>query len=92
MVLEEHQAALCIYHLRGRLSPKDVTSDFVYIHLHGPDGAYQGKYTNSELAGWAGAISSWIRQGKEIYCCFDNDVEGFAPQNAASQKEMVEDV
>jgi uncharacterized protein YecE (DUF72 family) len=90
--LRECQSAFCIYHLRGRLSPREVTSDFVYIRLHGPDGAYQGKYTTSELAGWAGAISTWKRQGKQVFCYFNNDVEGFAPQNAASLSEMLEDL
>lgn len=89
-ILRDHQAAFCIYHLKGRLSPKEVTSDFVYIRLHGPDGAYQGNYSTEDLAGWAGAISSWSRQGKKIFCYFDNDEEGFAPQNATRLKDMLQ--
>jgi uncharacterized protein YecE (DUF72 family) len=86
--LTKHAAAFCIFELAGRLSPKQVTADFVYVRLHGPAGAYQGKYDNQTLAGWAGAFSSWQKQGKQIYCYFDNDQNGFAAQNALTLQDM----
>ncbi len=89
-VLKGGNAALCIYHLKGELSPKEVTADFIYIRLHGPDGAYQGSYDSKELGAWAGAISAWTRSGKDVYCYFDNDQRGYAPQNALELKKMVE--
>ncbi len=89
-LLRQHQAAFCMYHLDGRLSPKEVTADFIYIRLHGPGEPYQGKYTTNELAGWAGAISSWSSQDKRIFCYFDNDEQGFAPQNAAQLQAMLD--
>jgi uncharacterized protein YecE (DUF72 family) len=88
--LEKHNAAFCMYHLSHRISPKPVTSDFIYIRLHGPDDAYQGKYDPQELSGWAGALSTWQRQSKEIYCYFDNDEKGYAPQDAKKLKGMLE--
>ncbi|MGC9529113.1 MAG: DUF72 domain-containing protein [Candidatus Bipolaricaulaceae bacterium] len=87
--LAAHRAAFCIYHLAGHLSPKEVTADFAYIRLHGPGGAYQGQYDQATLAGWAGAISAWRRQGRDVYCYFDNDQRGYAPQDAARLSEMV---
>lgn len=83
-LLEEAGAAFCIYELAGVLSPKAVTADFVYVRLHGPDAAYQGSYSTQTLAGWAGAISTWARQGREVFCYFDNDQSGYAAANAAS--------
>jgi uncharacterized protein YecE (DUF72 family) len=87
--LEGHGAAFCIYELAGRRSPKEITSDFVYIRLHGPEGPYEGKYTKQDLSGWAGAISSWVTQGKEVYCYFDNDQAGYAVQNALELQDMM---
>lgn len=87
-LLEKHQIAFCIYDFNRRQSPKTVTSDFVYIRLHGPDGPYQGKYGNQILSGWAGAISQWEKQGKEIFCYFDNDQDGFAAENARQLQKM----
>ncbi len=89
-LLEKHDAAFCIYELNGALSPKHVTTDFVYVRLHGPGAAYQGRYDNRTLAGWAGAFSAWIGQGRAVYCYFDNDQEGHAVLNALSLKQMLE--
>lgn len=88
--LTQHGAAFCIYDFDGRLSPKEVTADFIYVRLHGPNGPYQGQYDTAVLSGWAGAFSTWARQGKEIYCYFDNDEAGYAVQNALKLRAMVE--
>jgi uncharacterized protein YecE (DUF72 family) len=88
-VLREACAAFCIYDLAGELSPKEVTADFVYVRLHGPEGPYQGSYDARALAGWAGAISAWRDQGLDVYCYFDNDEAGHAPRNAARLAEML---
>lgn len=88
--LEQAGAAFCIYDLAGRQSPKAVTTDFIYVRLHGPGEAYEGSYSSQVLAGWAGAFSAWARQGKDIFCFFDNDQKGFAPANASALQEMLD--
>jgi uncharacterized protein YecE (DUF72 family) len=88
-ILEEAGAAFCIYDLEGRLSPKPVTADFIYVRLHGPGSAYEGNYSPEFLSGRAGAFSTWQRQGKDIFCFFDNDQKGFAAANAMSLLEML---
>lgn len=88
-ILAKRGAAFCIYHLEGRLSPREVTTDFVYVRLHGPAGAYQGQYDVKTLSGWASALSTWQSQGKEIFCYFDNDEAGYAVHDALRLKEML---
>jgi uncharacterized protein YecE (DUF72 family) len=88
-LLSRHNAAFCIYDLNGFLSPKTITADFVYVRLHGPDGPYQGSYPVATLAGWAGAFTTWSSQGKDIYCYFDNDQQGYAAQNALRLSSML---
>ena len=88
-ILQAHNAALCIYDFHGRQSPKEVTADFVYVRLHGPCGAYRGKYSREALAGWAEASSAWLRQGRDVYCYFDNDEAAYAAQNALELQGMV---
>jgi uncharacterized protein YecE (DUF72 family) len=88
-ILNEYNIAFCIYELAGTLAPKQVTADFVYIRLHGPGDKYQGSYDQDILAGWMGAFSSWVKQGKEIFCYFDNDENGYAAQNAQSLQSMI---
>jgi uncharacterized protein YecE (DUF72 family) len=89
-LLRSAGAAFCIYHLARQLSPKEVTAQFVYARLHGPGDAYQGRYDRQTLSGWAGAVSAWSGQGKEVYCYFDNDQNGYAAENALELQQMLD--
>lgn len=88
--LRRHNAALCIYHLAGFLSPIEITADWTYVRLHGPDGKYQGRYSSSALRGWARRIEEWSTRLKAIYVYFDNDDSGFAALNALELKRLVD--
>jgi uncharacterized protein YecE (DUF72 family) len=88
-LLAKHDAAVCIYELDGFLSPKEITTDLIYVRLHGPDGPYQGSYDARSLSGWAGAFTAWTAQGRSIYCYFDNDELGYAAQNAERLQAML---
>jgi uncharacterized protein YecE (DUF72 family) len=90
-LLRDHGAAFCIYDLDRRQSPKEITAEFVYVRLHGPDGPYRGQYDTGSLAGWAGAFSTWQGQGKDIFCYFDNDEAGHAAGDALRLREMLGD-
>jgi uncharacterized protein YecE (DUF72 family) len=88
--LTEIGAAFCIYEFAGQVSPKEITADFVYIRLHGPAGVpYKGQYSTKTLSGWAGDISTWVGQGREVFCYFDNDEAGYAVQDALRLEEML---
>jgi len=88
--LAEQDAAFCIYELNHRLSPLEVTAGFIYIRLHGPGGAYQGNYDGTALDAWASRIAGWRDAGKDVYCYFDNDQNGYAAMNAGTLKRMLE--
>jgi uncharacterized protein YecE (DUF72 family) len=88
-LLNNHGAAFCIYEFGEVLSPREVTAAFIYIRLHGPEGPYQGSYDTKTLTEWAGAISAWVSQGKDVYCYFDNDQAGYAAQNALTLNAML---
>lgn len=90
-VLAEHGAALCIYDLGGFTAPRKLTTDFVYLRLHGPGAPYEGCYDTESLAGWAGALSAWSADGVDGYCYFDNDQCGHAACNARQLQAMLED-
>jgi len=88
-MLRDKEAAFCIFDLDGDTTKKEVTAGFVYIRLHGPDSAYQGSYNPQKLAGWAGAITAWLKKGYDVYCFFDNDQDGYAAQNALRLYSMI---
>jgi uncharacterized protein YecE (DUF72 family) len=88
-LLSMYGAAFCIYELDGFLSPKEITSEVVYVRLHGPDGPYRGSYSDACLSGWAGDFARWTAQGRAVYCYFDNDENGYAARNAFRLQAML---
>ena len=87
--LAARNVALCLYEFAGQEAPLEVTADFVYIRLHGPEGPYQGSYDDQALRTWADRIAGWARSGLDVYCYFDNDDRAFAPNNALRLKEFL---
>jgi uncharacterized protein YecE (DUF72 family) len=88
-LLRQHGAALCLYHIAGFESPAVVTTDFVYIRLHGPGGKYQGSYDDAALRRWTKSIRAWSREGRSVWCFFDNDDSGHAAKDALRLTRML---
>ena len=88
-ILANHNTAFCLYNLAGQWSPEIVTADFVYIRLHGPQGPYQGAYDEKVLRRWAKKCVNWSAEGKDVYCYFDNDQNGYAAMDAVKLMVMV---
>lgn len=89
-LLHQYNAAFCLFDLEGRQTPVELTADFAYVRLHGPEGAYQGKYDDNTLSRWANAFKAWMQKGIEVFCYFDNDENGYAAQNALKLREVAE--
>lgn len=60
-----------------------LTSDFVYVRLHGFNEIYAGSYTGTALSLWAKKIKKWQR-GKDVFVHFDNNFKVNAPFDAVS--------
>ena len=59
-----------------------VTTNLVYIRLHGHTRTYASAYRIASLKQWAAKIRRWLQSGKDVHVYFDNDAEGAAPQDA----------
>jgi len=89
-VLRRARAAYCLYDLAGFASPPVVTTDFVYVRLHGPGpGPYQGSYSAAALGNWAQRIREWVKEKRRVYVYFDNDQAGYAVENALALKRAL---
>ncbi|WP_347251870.1 DUF72 domain-containing protein [Legionella sp.] len=89
-LLHSHQMSLCLYDYRGYQSPEIITGNFVYLRLHGPrKEAYTGSYKAQTLAEYAQKIMKWRKEGKSVYCYFDNDTKSCAPKDAIHLEEKV---
>ncbi|HVX44958.1 MAG TPA: DUF72 domain-containing protein [Mycobacteriales bacterium] len=62
---------------------EEVTTDFMYVRLHGDVELYASGYSDQALDGWARKIRRWKRTG-EVFVYFDNDVKVRAPFDAMS--------
>ena len=89
-LLRQHEAAFCLFDLAGAAPPRRVTSDLVYLRLHGPDGAYRGRYSDASLRAWADAIRSWRDEGRAVHCYFDNDTDAQAPADARRLVDLLQ--
>jgi len=82
-LLREHDIGLVVADTAGKWPRMfDVTSDFVYVRLHGDVKLYSSGYTRRALAQWARRIRAWDRAGKDVYVYFDNDMKVKAPFDA----------
>ncbi|HZW37825.1 MAG TPA: DUF72 domain-containing protein [Ignavibacteriaceae bacterium] len=89
-ILKKHNVAFCIFELAGVKTPVVTTADYVYLRLHGPTkGKYQGSYSAEQLKEWVKQFKKWSKEGKDVYCYFDNDEKGYAAHNALTINKMI---
>lgn len=81
-MLREHDIGIVIADAAG-LWPEfdDLTSDVVYVRLHGDQELYVSGYGEQALDRWADRIRGWADQA-DVYVYFDNDVKVHAPKDA----------
>jgi uncharacterized protein YecE (DUF72 family) len=88
-ILEEFRFAFCIAHGSGLPSEERLTSNFVYLRLHGGEWLYGSNYSEKELKQWAAKIQDWEKKGKIVFAYFNNDSYGFAIKNALTLRKLV---
>ena len=60
----------------------EVTSNLVYVRLHGHTRKYASSYSLPLLQKWAADTERWLDEGREVHVYFDNDAEGHAVRDA----------
>ena len=88
-VLRDRNVALCLSDHHDAPAPWEVTSSLVYVRGHGPGGRYRDRYSAETLKDWARHMRKWRKQGREVYCFFDNDQKSAAPKDAAALAELL---
>ncbi|HUS59192.1 MAG TPA: DUF72 domain-containing protein [Planctomycetota bacterium] len=79
-LLRAANVALCI-HDGTPGCPRVATADFIYMRFHGGE-SHDGNYTNAKLRQRSNEISDWLENGLDVYAYFNNDVGGYAVNNA----------
>ena len=88
-VLQEFDFTFCIAPGSGLPCAERVTSDLVYLRLHGGEVLYGSDYSDKELKQWAEKIRNWEKKKKTVFVYFNNDTYGFAIKNALSLKKLM---
>jgi uncharacterized protein YecE (DUF72 family) len=88
-LLRKHDIGLVVADTAGKWPRMlHVTSDFVYVRLHGEVKIYTSGYSRRALASWARRIRDWDADGRDVYVYFDNDAKVRAPFDALSLKTL----
>ncbi|HJU29207.1 MAG TPA: DUF72 domain-containing protein, partial [Candidatus Binataceae bacterium] len=66
-----------------------VTTDLVFVRLHGHTDTYASNYGDAELEQWARRARGWLREERDVHVYFDNDARGHAPWNAITLGSML---
>jgi uncharacterized protein YecE (DUF72 family) len=81
-LLREHDVATVVADTAGKWPMAEaVTSDLVYVRLHGDTELYASGYSDEALDRWAAKCRRWAEQG-DVVVYFDNDAKGYAPHDA----------
>jgi uncharacterized protein YecE (DUF72 family) len=59
-----------------------ITARNIYVRFHGPDALYASSYSDDMLQAFAGKFRQWVAEGHEVWAYFNNDIHGYAPQDA----------
>jgi uncharacterized protein YecE (DUF72 family) len=65
-----------------------VTTDLVYVRLHGHRLTYSSAYSRRELASWAKRIRGWRGEGRDVHVYFDNTDAGHAVEDAETLRRL----
>jgi uncharacterized protein YecE (DUF72 family) len=87
-VIEQHNCVLASTDWATATTPVVDTSDFVYLRRHGYNARYTNSYPDESLLRDAELIRYYEKLGKRVYIFFNNDGEGFAPNNVLKLQEL----
>ena len=89
-LLEENGLGMVIHDKGMGTGPEDgPDSPFRYLRFHGPGGDYRGSYAEDVLSEYAGYITEWLLEGKEVFVYFNNTM-GDAYGNLKTLSRLVE--
>jgi len=87
-ILQGKDIALCLVNPDKYNSTEKITADFIYCRLHGST-VNQGNYRERELDKLAEKVKKWQNKVNQVFIYFNNDLQGFAVQNARYLKDKI---
>jgi uncharacterized protein YecE (DUF72 family) len=88
-LLDRNGASFCVHDMRGSASERIAVGPIVYVRFHGGVGKYWGRYSDEVLLSWTDWILNQAREGRAVWCYFNNDIHGHAIEDARTLKSMI---
>jgi uncharacterized protein YecE (DUF72 family) len=89
-LLREYNVTLCVHDMPGSESPLLVAGPIVYVRFHGYGAKYGGSYPDEVLREWAEWIAAATAAGRDAFCYFNNDINGYAVNDATRLRAFVD--
>jgi uncharacterized protein YecE (DUF72 family) len=67
---------------------ENITAQHIYVRFHGPQQLYASSYSDEQLNNFAILFKQWESEGHSVWAFFNNDVFGYAIENAKRLMEM----
>ena len=87
-LLDGHGVGFVAHDMQGRLSPRWASGRTAYVRFHGT-GRYVGRYSDEALLAWSDWAADQARNGRSVWCYFNNDIHGHAIEDARTLKSLV---
>lgn len=88
-LLDHHGASFCVHDMAGSASERLAVGPVAYVRFHGGAGKYWGRYSDGALLSWTDWIVAQARDGRPVWCYFNNDIDAHAIDDAMTLKAMV---
>ena len=88
-VLDRYNVGFVSHDLKGLKSPRWASGKAAYVRFHGTAGKYHGRYSDETLLSWTDWCLDQSREGRSVWCYFNNDIHGHAIEDARTMKSMV---
>jgi uncharacterized protein YecE (DUF72 family) len=67
-----------------------ITAKNIYVRFHGPKELYASSYSDEMLKEFAMKFRKWVKEGHEVWAFFNNDIHGYAVEDAKRLMALVE--
>lgn len=89
-LMEQYHVAHCIHDMYPLQVPIHVTAPLAYVRFHG-DVEHGGSYPRATLRTWARRIADWHCAKMDVFVYFNNDIGGYALENALMLKQLLDE-
>ena len=88
-VLRKYNVALVAGQSLRYPEAREITADFTYIRMHGPEKLFASKYTDAQLKEWVDYIKKISAKVSRVYVYFNNDFNGYALDDAKRLSKLI---